>query len=865
MGGAQRPNVHFRWLTDAIGWLALTSSRHAKTTLLILLLATIFFGSGVQKITTNVDVADVLPRGDYNTTAAKQLTSEFKSAFTMQVTLQFHVDPEGDQWAEDNREKLPNRRTNSNRMNITDEVYIRAIAQAVDFIKAEDPLVCCSIGIADLYKLVNWTLAGGQDADPASWALPGTDAASEQRYDAVHRGANAAILDALDALASPHWTTTAQLLMPAADETESTAEIGRRAINARDHYIEWATANPDVAYQVFTGDNFPRLTVELPVANAHSSALVKEDFSKLLPIIAGFILVVLFIAFRNLGAVVIAFTALAMGTIWTYGIEGFMGIALNPLNLTLMPLIMGVGIDYAIHVTNEFQEHKSKGLSHQAAFREVGHRGGMALFIATATTIVGLVIMIYSPSALIVEFGILATFSMLIMFGLVLTFIPAALTLWPRSERMGASFRPSRVIPAMGRLVTQFRGVVLIGVLVLLVAGTLGSAALKYEAFGDPGRNYLRSDPIRKEHEQGLRWFYEVQEPNIKANVISFEGDLTDPRAHAYMRAIEVELKRQPRIIADTLRTIPFLMETWLTVKDGASSVADFVLRENTRMPNYPDTQQEIKSEFDALYATPMRELGSIFTNGPTGGYRLGVMTFSTRAATFEEAKEAWDQVWRAINNRNVSSLKPADMKVAFVGNTATNYLFVAKEVPWLAYMGIASTAGLALLVVAFFRSWRAFWCIMLINFATTAWWLGILPLEPLDIGLAITLVLPLIFISAIGTDYAVHMAWAIREVGDAREVFRTTGKAVLFSWMSTAVPFAIFMYIQDLAVRKTMIANVIAITLIFLCTMLVVPAFYPVQAESRPPVSSMTAPAAPPPTRPAPLTAVRRAKGPAK
>ena len=135
MGGSRGKNVHFAWLTDSIGWVALTSSRYAGITLVLILLATGVFAVGTTKITTNVDVADVLPRGDYNTTAAKQLTTDFKSAFTMQVTLQFHVDPEGDQWAEDNREKIPQRRTNSNRLNITDEVYVRAMAQAVDYIK----------------------------------------------------------------------------------------------------------------------------------------------------------------------------------------------------------------------------------------------------------------------------------------------------------------------------------------------------------------------------------------------------------------------------------------------------------------------------------------------------------------------------------------------------------------------------------------------------------------------------------------------------------------------------------------------------------------------------------------------------------
>lgn len=861
-GGSEQANQRFRWLTNAIGSLALTSSRYAKSTILIVLVLTAYFAVGTTLLTTNVDVADVLPRGNGNTTAAKELTADFKSAFTMQVTLQFHIDDTGQQWAKDNREKLRFRQTEERPNNITDEVYIRAMAQAVAFMKAEDELICCSIGINDLFKLINWTVAGGEGAPDSSWGIPGKDLAGSLRYRVVEEAAETAILDALDALASPTWRTSAQLLMPSAHEEASTAEIGRRAIEARDRYIEWAEQNPDVAYQVFTGDNFPRLTVELPVANAHSSELTKEDFSRLLPIIAAFIIVALFLAFRSVGAVVISFSSLAIGTLWTYGAEGYLGIALNPLNLTLMPLIMGVGIDYSIHVVNEFLEHKSHGLPDDQAFREVGRRAGLALFIATLITVLGLLVMIASPSLLIAQFGALAAISIATIFVLSLTFIPAALTLWPRTDKMGQSFKPSTLVPLIGRLVSKGRVVILPAVLVLAVLGTVSSLDIKNEAFGDPGRNYLRDDPVRIEHETGLRWFYDVAVPDVKANVITFQGDMTDPQLHDYMRIIERELMKQPLVISDTLRTIPFLMETWLTVKDGGPGAIQYLAQGSAGSPPYPTSQEEIRAEFDALYASPVAELGSIFTNGPEGGYSLGVMTFSVRAATFEEAEQVWHQVWGAVNN--ASGARPNDVKVSFVGNTATNYLFVEEEVPWVYYMMYGASAILVLVTALFFRSWRAVAAVSVASFATSAWWLGLLP--AIDVGMAITLVIPIIFIIALGSDYAIHLVWSIIQVGNTREVFRTTGKAIFFSWLTTAGPFVIFVGIQDLSVRKTMIATVLAVTIIFVVTMLTIPAFYKVGGRPKLELPAKVQPAAGPPpessSAQSTYVAVRRRKG---
>ncbi|MGB1698302.1 MAG: MMPL family transporter, partial [Thermoplasmatota archaeon] len=168
-----------------------------------------------------------------------------------------------------------------------------------------------------------------------------------------------------------------------------------------------------------------------------------------------------------------------------------------------------------------------------------------------------------------------------------------------------------------------------------------------------------------------------------------------------------------------------------------------------------------------------------------------------------------------------------------FVGNTATNYLFVAEQLPWLTYMSVASTIILFVLVLVFTRDIKATLVATALAGITSLWWFGLLPF--INIGLAITLMLPIVFIFNIGTDYVVHMIWNIKKVGNSREVFETTGKAILFSAITTAGAFAVFALIQNVAVSRTMIATTLAIGVIFLATMLVVPIFYKVLAKDEP------------------------------
>ncbi len=172
--------------------------------------------------------------------------------------------------------------------------------------------------------------------------------------------------------------------------------------------------------------------------------------------------------------------------------------------------------------------------------------------------------------------------------------------------------------------------------------------------------------------------------------------------------------------------------------------------------------------------------------------------------------------------------------------------------------MNIVSNILLGVLIFAMTRSFKITALTLVISTLTTLWWFALLPF--FGIGLAITLTLPIAFIIAIGTDYAVHFMWNIRQTGDPREVFESTGKAVLFSFITTTGAFTFFVFLQNVAVSRTMVATTIAFAVIFLVTMMVIPSFFPVAARHKGAAPAEAAPAPSAPSAPT-VTAVRRPK----
>ena len=139
-------------------------------------------------------------------------------------------------------------------------------------------------------------------------------------------------------------------------------------------------------------------------------------------------------------------------------------------------------------------------------------------------------------------------------------------------------------------------------------------------------------------------------------------------------------------------------------------------------------------------------------------------------AASYEDAEAVWFEVQAAIAAN--ADLKPEGAQTtSFFGNTAINYLFVAKQVPWLTYMSIATNIIVVLLVFAFSRDLRVTAVVAVLNGMMTTFWIGLLPV--FGIGLAINLTLPLIFIYCIGSDYALHLSLRCKRTGDPRERLR--------------------------------------------------------------------------------------------
>ena len=103
------------------------------------------------------------------------------------------------------------------------------------------------------------------------------------------------------------------------------------------------------------------------------------------------ILVALWLAFRRVSAVLLSVASLIFSGVLLLGMMSLLGWRWNLINLTALPLLLGMGIDYSIHMQNALDRFPGDPAS---AFQSIGR----ALLLAGATTIIGFTFLGFSSN-----------------------------------------------------------------------------------------------------------------------------------------------------------------------------------------------------------------------------------------------------------------------------------------------------------------------------------------------------------------------------------------------------------------------------------------------------------------------------------
>ena len=217
---------------------------------------------------------------------------------------------------------------------------------------------------------------------------------------------------------------------------------------------------------------------------------------------------IFFFFFRSYRATFISMCVVVIGVMWTFGILGFLEYEITVLTALIPPLIIVIGVPNCIFLINkyqhEFNKHGNKAKSLQRVITKVGN----ATLMTNTTTASGFATFIITQSKLLIEFGTVASLSIMAIFSLCLLVIPIVYSYMPMPNEKHLEHLNKRWINTLGdwieTTVKQKNIAIYIISVLLLVVSIIGIYQIKTSG------SLLEDMPKNAEFYQDIQ-FYEAE------------------------------------------------------------------------------------------------------------------------------------------------------------------------------------------------------------------------------------------------------------------------------------------------------------------------------------------------------------------
>jgi predicted RND superfamily exporter protein len=196
------------------------------------------------------------------------------------------------------------------------------------------------------------------------------------------------------------------------------------------------------------------------------------------PAIFIIILCILFIAFRKPSYVFLPIIVFAFSCIWLFGTMALLGISFNIIAVALLPLNIGLGVEYSVNILFNYRTEIKKGRTPAMAIRLSIKEVGIAIFLAWFTTFVAFLSFLSATLPPVRDFGIFLALGITNTFIITMTLLVSLRYILDRKKSVTIPSSKQRTISmtsVMGRVAQKLlqnqKKVFLFTIVICLVMG----------------------------------------------------------------------------------------------------------------------------------------------------------------------------------------------------------------------------------------------------------------------------------------------------------------------------------------------------------------------------------------------------------
>jgi predicted RND superfamily exporter protein len=597
------------------------------------------------------------------------------------------------------------------------------------------------------------------------------------------------------------------------------------------------------------------------IIDEESSQAIGDSFIIITPVAIVLLLVVLAIAYRDLMDVLVSVSGIGVVMVWYAGIQGWLGIPSNSTLIAVPFLLIGLSIDYSLHVVMRYREARegtldtddeTVGRRDPTAAMRVGI-AGVVLALATAafSTAVGFLSNYVSPLGSIQDFAILSGVGIVAIFVVFAALVPAVkLELEQFFNRRGRDRKKSAVGVGSGRLSRLLSGtatlarrapiVVIVLALVLAAGGAYGATGIDTE--------FNQADFLPQD---APAWMHSLPEPfapgdyDVSQNLnylsdnfrqrgqgsegqILIRGNVTAPALLTATDNVTNNTNRSGTIVvgAGGRADIESPTSVLRSVAAQNETVANAIESRDSDGDGLPD--RDVAAVYDLLFEAVSDQASSVLYRADNGSYQSARLTVGVQGNASAQSV--------AGDVRDIASTIEGDAPVRAIATGGPITTAVVQSALFETLVeGFAITLGVILALLIGLYWWRnrtpGLGVVAIVPvLIALAWLLGTMAV--LDIPFNSETVVITSLAIGLGVDYSIHVSERFideRERHDSladmlSATLTGTGGALLGSAVTTAAGFGVLALALSPPLQRFGIVTGLSIVYAFIACMTVLP-----------------------------------------
>lgn len=236
----------------------------------------------------------------------------------------------------------------------------------------------------------------------------------------------------------------------------------------------------------------------LPFIRTNVSTKVAAELKLFLVLAVLILALILFLIFRSFSVVIFSILVVATGVVLSLGTVVLFGYKITILLGLVPPLIIVIGIPNCVFLLNKYhQEYKKHGNQARALTRVIQKIGG-ATFLTNMTTALGFATFIFTRSSILVEFGVVASINIILVFFLSLLLIPTIFSYLPPPKARHTKHLDNpyvqKLINKLVHIVSGYRNYVYVFTVIIVAVSIFG--ILKIRTTGSVADDIPHNDPV---------------------------------------------------------------------------------------------------------------------------------------------------------------------------------------------------------------------------------------------------------------------------------------------------------------------------------------------------------------------------------